>query len=98
MIYFFVSAFCHHDFEEIVYEQADVTKNILLQVTFFLYYYTCILTLSLPLSLFIQRPDYEISFERVHRMGNYNELNDRPRNIVAKFTFLKDRTDNNLLS
>lgn len=31
------------------------------------------------------KPDYEISFERVHRMGK------RPRNIVAKFTFFKDR-------
>lgn len=43
---------------------------------------------------FIQRklkPDYEISFERVHRIGKWNELNERPLNIIAKFTFFKDR-------
>lgn len=33
----------------------------------------------------------EISFERVHRMGRWNEFNEHPRNIVAKFTYYKDR-------
>ncbi|XP_062609377.1 uncharacterized protein LOC134271145 [Saccostrea cucullata] len=43
---------------------------------------------------FIQRKyrlNYEISFERVHRMGKWNEFSEHPRNIVAKFTFYKDR-------
>lgn len=35
--------------------------------------------------------EYEISFERVHRMGRWNEFNEHPRNIVAKFTYYKDR-------
>ncbi|XP_061164517.1 uncharacterized protein LOC133173550 [Saccostrea echinata] len=34
--------------------------------------------------------DY-ISFERVHRMGKYDEYNTKPRNIVAKFSFFQDR-------
>ncbi|XP_062574544.1 uncharacterized protein LOC134236388 [Saccostrea cucullata] len=34
--------------------------------------------------------DY-ISFERVHRMGKPDEFRTRPRNIVAKFSFYKDR-------
>ncbi|XP_062594181.1 uncharacterized protein LOC134255674 [Saccostrea cucullata] len=34
---------------------------------------------------------YEISFERVHRMGKWSEFNEFPRNIVAKFSFFKDR-------
>ncbi|XP_061178382.1 uncharacterized protein LOC133187025 [Saccostrea echinata] len=34
---------------------------------------------------------YEISFERVHRVGKWNEFNEYPRNIVAKFSFFKDR-------
>ena len=33
----------------------------------------------------------EIPFERVHRVGKPNEFNTRPRNIVAKFSFFKDR-------
>ncbi|XP_062618873.1 uncharacterized protein LOC134280478 [Saccostrea cucullata] len=37
------------------------------------------------------KPGYEISFERVHRMGKWNEFNEFPRNIVAKFSFFKDR-------
>lgn len=37
------------------------------------------------------KPDYDISFKRVHRMGKWNKLNERPLNIVAKFTFFKDR-------
>lgn len=36
------------------------------------------------------KPDYEISFERVHRIGKWNELTERPLNIMAKFTFFKD--------
>lgn len=35
--------------------------------------------------------DYETSFERVHRMGRWNEFSEHPRNIVAKFTYYKDR-------
>lgn len=35
--------------------------------------------------------NYEISFETVHRIGKWNELNERSLNIVPKFTFLKDR-------
>jgi hypothetical protein len=35
--------------------------------------------------------DYEIPFERVHRMGKWSEFRERPRNIVAKFTYFKDR-------
>lgn len=41
---------------------------------------------------FIQRklkPDYEISFGKVHWMGKWIELNEHPLNIVAKFTFFK---------
>ena len=34
---------------------------------------------------------YHISFERVHRIGKANEFNERPRNIVAKFSYFKDR-------
>ena len=37
------------------------------------------------------KPDYHISFERVHRIGKANEFNERPRNIVAKFSYFKDR-------
>ncbi|XP_062619728.1 uncharacterized protein LOC134281270 [Saccostrea cucullata] len=37
------------------------------------------------------KPGYEISFERVHRMGKWSEFNEYPRNIVAKFSFFKDR-------
>ncbi|XP_061187170.1 uncharacterized protein LOC133195342 [Saccostrea echinata] len=33
--------------------------------------------------------DY-ISFERVHRMGKFDEYNTKPRNIVAKFSFFQD--------
>ena len=33
----------------------------------------------------------DISFERVHRMGKYREYSEKPRNIVAKFSFYKDR-------
>ena len=43
---------------------------------------------------FIQRKyklDYTISFERVHRIGKWREFNEHPRNIVAKFTYFKDR-------
>ncbi|XP_048759528.2 uncharacterized protein LOC125669122 [Ostrea edulis] len=43
---------------------------------------------------FLQRKcklDYEIQFERVHRMGRWNEFNEHPRKIVAKFTYYKDR-------
>lgn len=35
--------------------------------------------------------DYEVQFERVHRVGKYNEFSEYPRNIVAKFTYFKDR-------
>lgn len=35
--------------------------------------------------------EYEISFERVHRMGRWNEFSEHPRNMVAKFTYYKDR-------
>ena len=37
------------------------------------------------------KPDYHISFERVHRIGKANEFNERPRNIVAKFSYFKER-------
>lgn len=43
---------------------------------------------------FLQRKyklDYEIPFERVHRMGKWNEFNEHPRKIIAKFTYFKDR-------
>ncbi|XP_062568339.1 uncharacterized protein LOC134230520 [Saccostrea cucullata] len=46
------------------------------------------------LQLFLRKKfklDYEISFERVHRLGKFTEFSDRPRNIVAKFTYFKDR-------
>jgi hypothetical protein len=33
----------------------------------------------------------DISFERVHRIGKPNEFSVKPRNIVAKFSFYKDR-------
>ena len=33
----------------------------------------------------------DVSFDRVHRLGRYNRKNVRPRPIVAKFTFYKDR-------
>ena len=32
-----------------------------------------------------------MQFERVHRMGVNSGNNDKPRNIVAKFTLFKDR-------
>lgn len=35
--------------------------------------------------------DYEVSFERVHRMGKWKEQSSQPRNIVAKFTYFNDR-------
>lgn len=37
------------------------------------------------------RIDYDVSFERVHRMGRWSEHNLYPRNIVAKFTYFKER-------
>lgn len=37
------------------------------------------------------RIDYDVSFERVHRMGKWSEHNLYPRNIVAKFTYFKER-------
>ena len=43
---------------------------------------------------FLQRKlriDYSVSFERVHRLGKYREYAEKPRNIVAKFSFFKDR-------
>ena len=43
---------------------------------------------------FLQRKfklGYEISFERVHRIGKWNEFSEYPRSIVAKFTYYKDR-------
>lgn len=43
---------------------------------------------------FIQKKyklDYEVPFERVHRMGKWKEYSSQPRNIVAKFTYFKDR-------
>ncbi|XP_061196027.1 uncharacterized protein LOC133204318 [Saccostrea echinata] len=43
---------------------------------------------------FIQRRfrlGYDISFERVHMVGKWSEFNEYPRNIVAKFSFFKDR-------
>lgn len=43
---------------------------------------------------FIQKKyklDYEVPFERVHRMGKWKEYSSHPRNIVAKFTYFKDR-------
>ena len=33
----------------------------------------------------------DISFEKVHRMGKYREYSEKPRIIVAKFSFYKDR-------
>jgi hypothetical protein len=33
----------------------------------------------------------DISFERVHRTGKPDEFSVKPRNIVAKFSFFKDR-------
>ena len=33
----------------------------------------------------------DISFERVHKKGKYREYSEKPRNIVAKFSFYKDR-------
>jgi hypothetical protein len=33
----------------------------------------------------------KIPFERVHRIGRYDEFRTRPRDIVAKFSFFKDR-------
>lgn len=35
--------------------------------------------------------DEYISFERVHRMGKPDEFKTKPRNIIAKFSFFKDR-------
>jgi len=35
--------------------------------------------------------DKEILLDRVHRLGRFNKRNIRPRPIVAKFTFFKDR-------
>ncbi|XP_060551416.1 uncharacterized protein LOC132712992 [Ruditapes philippinarum] len=32
-----------------------------------------------------------LQFERVHRMGDYNQRSGSPRKIVAKFAFYKDR-------
>ncbi|XP_062594817.1 uncharacterized protein LOC134256179 [Saccostrea cucullata] len=46
------------------------------------------------LQLFLRkkfRLDCELSFERVHRMGKFREFSEKPRNIVAKFTYFKDR-------
>ncbi|XP_062602247.1 uncharacterized protein LOC134263905 [Saccostrea cucullata] len=43
---------------------------------------------------FLQRKyrlDYLIDFERVHRMGRYDEFSEYPRKIVAKFSYFKDR-------
>ena len=37
------------------------------------------------------KPEYQILFERVHRIGKANKFNERPRNIVAKFSYFKDR-------
>lgn len=35
--------------------------------------------------------DEFISFERVHCMGKPDEFKTKPRNIIAKFSFFKDR-------
>lgn len=35
--------------------------------------------------------DYKIDFERVHRIGKWNEFSVYPRKIVAKFSYFKDR-------
>lgn len=35
--------------------------------------------------------DYDIPFERVHRMGKWSEFKEQPRNIIAKFSYFKDR-------
>lgn len=35
--------------------------------------------------------EYEIPFERVHRMGKWSEFKEQPRNIIAKFSYFKDR-------
>lgn len=35
--------------------------------------------------------EYRIDFERVHRMGKWNEFSVHPRKIVAKFSYFKDR-------
>ena len=43
------------------------------------------------LQLKYKQLDYEIPFELVHKMGRWNAFNKLPRNIVAKFTFFKDR-------
>ena len=43
------------------------------------------------LQLKYKQLDYEIPFELVHKTGRWNEFNKLPRNIVAKFTFFKDR-------
>lgn len=43
---------------------------------------------------FIQKKynlDYETLFERTHRMGRCNKFSEHPRNIVAKFTYYKNR-------
>ena len=32
-----------------------------------------------------------ISFERVHRIGKFNSNNSKPRPLIAKFTFHKDK-------
>ena len=33
----------------------------------------------------------EISLERVHRIGKFNSNNSKPRPLIAKFTFHKDK-------
>jgi hypothetical protein len=46
------------------------------------------------LQSFIQKKykiNYEVCLERVHRMGKWKENSSYPRNIVAKFTYFKDR-------
>ena len=39
------------------------------------------------------RIESEVSFERVHRMGKHWGTGERPRPIVAKFTFHKQREE-----
>lgn len=41
-------------------------------------------------TIFLKIDEY-ISFERVHRMGKPDEFRTKPRNIIAKFSFFKDR-------
>lgn len=35
--------------------------------------------------------DYDISYERVHRMGKWSEFREWPRNIIVKSSYFKDR-------